>query len=334
MSDTAPSRPLVVVLGASGFIGTAVTREFLARPVRLRLVSRRPVPLPPGGVAEVQPLHRDLTEPGAVAAAVAGADVVIHLLAYIKGLSTWRVREGDHAAERVNVGLMHDLIEAVRGQRRGTPPVVVFAGALSQVGTAGGAAVTGEETDEPASEYDRQKLAAERALADATAAGLVRGITLRLPSVCGQGTGPSTLEHGMVGAMMRRAFAGEPLTMWHDGTVARDLVCVDDVARAFAAAVDHADALAGRHWLIGSGQRTTVGELFRAIAEVVARHTGKPPVPVTQVRHRAAAPADLVDFVVGSSAFSRVTGWSPQIPLATALDRAAAARARLSPEQR
>jgi len=329
-----PPRPLVVVLGASGFVGTAVVREFVKRPVRLRLVARREIAVP-DGLAEVETRSSDLTAPGEIAAAVAGADVVIHLLAYIKGPATWRVAEGDTGAERVNVGLMNDLIDALRvAERRQQPPVVVFAGAVSQVGKAAGARVDGREHDEPASEYDRQKLIAERALAAATADGVVRGSTLRLPTVYGQGTDRCSLERGVVAAMMRRAFLGEPLTMWHDGTVARDLVCVDDVARAFVAAVDHADALAGRHWLIGSGQPTLVGDLFADIANVVSAHTGRPPVPVVQRQPDQADASDLVDFVVGSSAFGDVTGWSPQVSLHEALRRAAAARAELTPAER
>lgn len=326
--ENSTTRPLVVVLGASGFVGTAVTRELVERPIRLRLVARRDIAVPAGGLAEVEACSRDLTAPGELAAAVADADVVIHLVAHIKGASTWRVTEDDAAAERVNLGLMHDLLAAFRAaRRRQPPPVVVFAGAMSQVGKQSGGLVDGSEQDEPATEYDRQKLAAELALRAATAEGLVRGITLRLATVYGQGAGPCALERGVVAAMMRRAFAGQPLTMWHDGTVARDLVCVDDVARAFVAAVDHADALAGRHWLIGTGQSTLVGDLFSTIAEVVSAHTGLPPVPVVQVRPENAEAGDLLDFVVGSSAFADLTGWSPRVSLREALSRAAAAMA-------
>jgi dTDP-4-keto-6-deoxyhexose 4-ketoreductase len=126
-------KPLVVVLGASGFLGTAVTRQLLARPIRLRLVARRPIEVPAGSLADVEIRSADLAEPGAVADAVEGADAVIHLVAHIDGPSTWRVEEGDPVAERVNLGLVHDLVDAFRG-RQGPPPVVVFSGSMSQVG--------------------------------------------------------------------------------------------------------------------------------------------------------------------------------------------------------
>jgi dTDP-4-keto-6-deoxyhexose 4-ketoreductase len=301
-----------------------VVRELAARPVRLRLVARRE-PTVPDGPADVEHHAADLTEPGTMAAAVAGADAVVHLLAHIKGASHWRVTEGDTGAERVNVGLVHDLVDELRG--RPVRPAVVFAGAVSEVGWAAGERVSGDETDRPASEYDRHKLTAERALLAAHREGVLRAVPLRLPTVYGRGTDPSAPERGVVAAMMRRALAGEPLTMWNDGTVARDLLCVDDVARAFTAALDHTDALAGRHWLLGSGIAVGVGELFARIAAAVAEVTGRPAVPVRRVLPEHADPADELGFVVGSTAFGQVTGWAPRIGLDQGLHAAAAFRA-------
>ncbi|GAA4024792.1 hypothetical protein GCM10022247_56520 [Allokutzneria multivorans] len=314
------SSPLVVVLGASGFVGTALTRQFAGRDVRLRLVSRRRIVAPTGCRAEVETLASDLTQSGAVAEAVAGADVVIHLAAHIAGSSTWRVAEGDTSAKRVNLGVMHEVISALSGRR--TPPVVVFAGSISQLGEPSGL-ITGGELDSPVTEYDRHKLAAERALNEATADGLVRGVTLRLPTLYGQGIGPSSLERGVLAAMMRRAFSGQPLTMWHDGSVARDLLCVDDAARAFVAALDHADALAGRAWLIGTCVATPMGSAFHSVASLVASVTGEPAVPVVQVEPEHAVTTDLLDFVVGTKEFGNVTGWAPRVELSSALRGAA-----------
>ncbi|MEU4806650.1 NAD-dependent epimerase/dehydratase [Actinosynnema sp. NPDC023587] len=316
------TRPLVVVLGASGFLGTAIAAELAGHPVRLRLVARRPVVGPAG--AEVRRV--DLTGPGAVAEAVAGADVVVNLVAHIEGASTWRVDEGDTAAERVNVGVARDLVDALRARRGAPPPVVLFAGSLSQVGRSTGP-LSGTEEDRPVTAYDRQKTTVERMLFEAGGAGVLRGIVLRLGTVYGRGSVPPELEHGVVSGMARRALAGQPLTVWGDGLVRRDLVCVEDVARAFAAALGHADALAGRHWLIGTGEPVAVVDLFSMIAEAVAERTGAPAVPVERVESAHAGDSDAVDFVVGTSAFADVTGWRPRVGLRAGLAGAVAALA-------
>ncbi|WP_165984139.1 NAD(P)-dependent oxidoreductase [Streptomyces sp. YIM 98790] len=319
----AVTSPLVVLLGATGFIGSAVLRELARHPLRVRAVARRPAVVPADARADITVHTADLTEPGAMAAAVEGADTVIHAVAYIAEDTTWRIAEGDTAAERVNVGLVRDLV-AVLSERDGArrPVGVLFTGAASQVGWSDKEVLDGTEPDRPLGEYDRQKLAAERALLAADAAGVLRGASVRLPTVFGYGTGATVRDKGVVAAMVRRALAGDPLTMWHDGTVRRDLLYIEDTARAVVTAAMRLPGLAGRHWLLGTGVGSPLGEVFTAIARLVARHTGKPPVPVISVPPPGRAEAgDFHSLVIDSSAFRSATGWRPRVPLDEALLR-------------
>ncbi|MFC4374187.1 NAD-dependent epimerase/dehydratase family protein [Nocardia halotolerans] len=311
--------PLVTVLGATGFVGSAVVRELAMRPIRLRAVARHPAPVPTGTTATIEVCEHDLTAPGAVTEVVADADIVVHCVAYIAGASTWRITEGDNAAERVNVGIAEELANALG--RRTTPTDVVFAGAVSQVGGSAPETVDGTEQDNPSGEYDRQKLRAERLLLEATTAGPHRATSIRLPTVFGSSARSTARDKGVVSMMIRRALAGEPLTMWHDGTVRRDVVFVDDIARALVAATDHTGKLAGRAWVLGSGRGIPLGELFGTIADLVAERTGVR-VPVVSVPPPAHVEAgDLHSVTVDSTAFRAITGWQPTVELETALRR-------------
>ncbi|RZQ61304.1 SDR family epimerase/dehydratase [Amycolatopsis suaedae] len=316
----------MTVLGSSGLLGTAITRMLASQPVRLRLVGRRETTVPRSCEADVEVRTLDLATPGAVAEAVTGADTVFHLVAHISGASTWRVSSGDPVAERVNTGLVHDLVDAIRTERRATAPIVLFAGSMSQAGRVSKARIDGSEPDRPLTTYDKQKLEAEKAILNAHAEGLIRGSSLRLATLYTQGSDSPSLDRGVVAGMMRRAFAGQPLTMWHDGTVKRDLICVDDVASAFITAYQQIDVTAGRPWLIGSGQATSVAELFGMISKTVATRTGDAPVPVTSVEPAEhSMPTDLLDFVLDPSAFQSSTGWTARVPLLEGLDRLAGA---------
>jgi len=298
----AVKRPLVVLLGATGFVGSAVLRELAVRDVRVRAVSRGAASVPEDARAEIEVHTADLTEPGRLAQAIAGADVVIHTIAYIAGSTTWRINEGDSAAERVNVGLVRDLV------------------AVSQVGPTDKEVLDGSEPDWPQGEYDRQKLAAERVLLDAHAERILRAVSIRLPTVFGYGPRSTARDKGVVSTMVRRALAGEPITMWHDGTVRRDLLYVEDVARALVAAVDHVDALAGRPWLLGSGRGLPLGEVFTTVASLVAERTGKPPVRVVSVPPpEHAEPGDFHNITIDATPFRSVSGWRPKVPLTDAL---------------
>lgn len=327
--DTNAAKPLITVLGSSGLVGTAITRELAQRPVRLRLVGRRPTAVPANPRAEVEVRTIDLAAPGSVAEAIDGSDVVIHLVAHISGESTWRVSSNDPVAERINLGLVHDLVDAVRARKPKTPPVVLLAGSMSQAGKTTKARIDGSEPDEPLTTYDRQKLDAERAILAATEEGVIRGSTLRLATLYTRGTDSPSLDRGVVSGMMRKAFAEQPLTMWHDGTVTRDLVCVDDVARAFVTALDQPEHTTGRAWLVGTGQAVSIASLFKMIAKTVATHTGREPVPVTSVPPAVhSMPTDGLDFVLDPTAFQQATGWAPQVSLIEGLDSLAAVMAR------
>ncbi|MFI9154606.1 NAD-dependent epimerase/dehydratase family protein [Streptomyces sp. NPDC053367] len=312
----------ITVLGASGFVGSAVVAELARRPVRLRAVSRRPAPLPDGATARIQTRITDLTEPGAVARVVAGADAVVHTVLNDGG---WRAAADDPRAAEVNIGVMRDLIAALADRPAGTPPpVVVYAGAASQIGVPPEHPIDGSEPDHPETDYDRQKLEAERLLAKASADGTVRGVLLRLPTVFGYA--PGGADRGVVSFMARRALAGEEIRMWHDGSVRRDLVHVDDIARAVAAGLDHADRLTGRTWPLGAGRGDRLGDVFTALARYAAEHTGGAPVPVVQTPAPEHAPVtDFRDVTVDASAFTAVTGWRPRTGLAEGLRHTVAA---------
>ncbi|MER5852911.1 NAD-dependent epimerase/dehydratase [Streptomyces sp. NPDC002012] len=299
----ASHRPLVVVLGASGYIGSAVVRELSRRRIRLRAVARGPFAVPAGGRAATEVVRADLTEEGAVADAVRGADAVIHLVAHMTGRGSWRSASSDPRAERVNVGLVRDVIAQCAVAPGGGPPPTLLLASTNQVADGG----------PQRSAYARQRAAAERHLLDATARGAVRGVALRLPTTVGS-------EAGVAPAMAGRALSGEALTMWHDGTVRREFLDVSDAARAFAVALDHAAALDGRACAVG-GHVVALGDLFRAIADRAALHTGRPPVPVLSVEPPDyAETGDFRDLDIDSSVFRDVTGWRPEVPLHRAVD--------------
>ncbi|WP_020497297.1 NAD-dependent epimerase/dehydratase family protein [Sciscionella marina] len=321
MSDVVPDHnaesalPLVVVLGASGFLGAGVLTACIPLPVRLRAVTRSA--RPSGRSQRPEWRVADLTNPRQLAEAVRDADVVLNLA----GITT---RAAEIDAERINHGMVLELIDLFSRTRRA--PLIVQAGTGSQVGTAGIGRIDGTEPDAPDNAYDAQKLAAEQALEKAHRAGHVRAIALRLATVFGPGPVPSATDRGVVTTMIRKAIAGESLPMWGDGTVTRDLLFVEDAARAFVCAMRYGDHLAGEHYLVGSGMGTPLAELFGSIAKLVAAKSGGSPVSLSSVDiPDTAAASDLIGVEYDCTAFRHATGWHPRVGLLAGLDRTIAA---------
>lgn len=316
------ARPLVAVLGASGCIGSVLTGLLAARPVQVRAVSRRPAPVPGRGLAALEYRTADLTDPREIRSAVRGADVVVQLLARTDGLANGAC---DNGQAGLNSAVMCGVLEALgarsRRSRRLRPPAVIYAGSITQVGVPPRLLLDGTEVDEPDTAFQRDKHAAECALLQASAGEIVRGVSVRLPTVYGHNPVTGRFDSGVVATLIGRASAGEALTMWHDGSVKRDFLHVQDAAAALLAALDHVDALTGRHWLVGTGVGTRLGDAFRAVAEMVARRTATAPVPVVSVPPpRLLSAVELTSAVVNPSAFRDQTGWAAQVPLRVGLE--------------
>jgi UDP-glucose 4-epimerase len=71
-------------------------------------------------------------------------------------------------------------------------------------------------------------------------------------------------EAGVVAIFAQRLLAAEPVTVFGDGDQTRDFVFVDDVVDAFVRAASRGGGLVCN---IGTGQETSVNELYRTMAE-------------------------------------------------------------------
>jgi NADH dehydrogenase len=87
--DDALRDKLVVLIGGSGFFGTHLAQELLARGARLRVASRRPERAfrikPLGNLGQAQFARVDVTRPETVAPVLVGADAVVNLVGAFSG---------------------------------------------------------------------------------------------------------------------------------------------------------------------------------------------------------------------------------------------------------
>ncbi|MEN0083808.1 MAG: NAD-dependent epimerase/dehydratase family protein [Leifsonia sp.] len=126
----------------------------------------------------------------------------------------------------------------------------------------------------PTSVYGATKLAQENILAAWTGSRDAGLTVLRLQNVYGPGQSLINSYTGIVSLFSQLAEKGETIPVYEDGQIVRDFVYIDDIASAFAAAID---AGIDGTFDIGSGVATTILDLAREIA----RYHGAPEPVVT-----------------------------------------------------
>jgi UDP-glucose 4-epimerase len=258
-----------LVTGGAGFVGSHLVDRLLADGHTVCVVDD----LSTGSTSNVSPdapFHRvDICDAAALRAVVVRfkPEVVFHAAAQTDVRRS--VREPDFDA-RVNVlGSLNVLRAAIAdggGARR-----IVYASSAAVYGNPARVPVTEADPTRPISAYGASKLAFEHYLSAYAARGLIEYAALRYANVYGPRQG-STGEAGVVSIFTRQMLAGEPVTIFGDGTKTRDYVYVGDVVEATVrAAAGPSEVVANVGW----GREVSDLELFRAVA-AAAGYTRKP----------------------------------------------------------
>ena len=297
----------ILVTGGAGFIGCHLVRALLARGDHVRVLDSlidqvhgegSPQRLPDG--AEL--VRGDVRDPAIVRAALAGVDKLVHLAAEVGvGQSMYAIDRYvsvndhgtavlfqaliEHPVQRVVVassmsiygeGLYRNaegtpVEDAVRGGGPGWDPVDGQRRALHPVAT--------PEWKRPslASVYALTKYTQERLTLTVAPAYGMQGVALRLFNVYGPGQALSNPYTGVLAIFAARLLNGQRPMVFEDGAQRRDFVHVDDVARAFLAALDRHEAIGGV-FNVGSGQDVSVAEVAARLARAMGRERLSPEI--------------------------------------------------------
>lgn len=298
-----------LILGGGGFLGSHLADALLAQGHAVRIFDRPNLQRYRRFEAHeaVEWLEGDFVNPSHLVVAVAGCNVVYHLV------STTLPRSSNenpaYDVETNVVGTLH-LLDAARanGIRR-----VIF---VSSGGTVYGVPKTLPIQElhptDPICSYGIAKLAIEKYLALYKRLHGLDYCVLRLSNPFGERQRISAAQ-GAVTAFLHKALHDEAIEIWGDGSVVRDYFYVSDAVSALVKAMTCDEE--ERIFNIGSGMGLSLNEILAAIEELLGR-------PV----HRTYLPPRAFDVPVNVLDVSRATqylGWRPEIPFAEGLARMA-----------
>lgn len=256
---------IVLVTGASGFLGRAVASALVDAGHEVRTLQRRPSDVP--GATD---LLGSVTDAALVARGMDGADGVVHLAAKVS-------LAGDPADfRRINVDGTRIVLDAAA--RAGVPRFVqVSSPSVAHAGSA--LAGVGADPADPAhahGEYARTKAEAEL-LALGRDGDDLHVIAIRPHLVWGPGD-PQLVER-----IVDRARRGR-LPLLNGGTALIDSTYIDNAASGIVAALVHADRVHGRAFVLTNGEPRPVGELMAGICRAAGVRPPRWSVPAGVAR--------------------------------------------------
>jgi len=302
--------PKVLITGAAGTIGQAVSRRLLDDPAwEVRASDQRPVPEWLAAGAEVH--TGDLRDRAEALRATEGCDHVIHLAAIVGGIANFH--QLPYTLTDVNSSLYNGVIGAAveAGVERFTyvSSSMVFENA--QVFPTPESYLP--ECPVPTSAYGFSKLAGEHWV---RAAGDEHGLpfTICRPfNAYGPGEMPED-EPGIAHAvpdLIRKCLAlssdEEPLPIFGDGTHTRTLTHVDDIADGIVTAMASPEGL-NEDFNISAGRELTVAQ----IAEIIWNACGRDPAKFS-LETGPSFDVDVVRRWPDVSKAEKVLGWKARI---------------------
>jgi farnesol dehydrogenase len=249
---------LVLVTGASGYLGRRVAAALAARGDHVRAMKRhgKELEFPAELRDRVEIAEGDMLEPMTLDAALRGATHVVHCAALVK---VWE-KDGT-LFDRVNVEGFAALLR--RAQQAGVGKFVYMSSFMALGPTDG--AVAGEdrpypEEHRPRAPYERTKFIAEALARQYVRTGLPL-VTLYPGVIYGPG---AMTEGNLLGGILERYFTGRLPGLAGGGKKLWSFAFVDDVTAGILAALDRAPG--GGRFLL-AGENRSLREVFGLVTK-------------------------------------------------------------------
>ncbi len=294
----------VLVTGANGFIGRALSRELLRRGRRVRAAVRREAELPDGCASRVV---GDIGPDTDWREALEGIDAVAHLAARVH-VERESAADPLAAFRRTNVA---GTLQLARSAAAAGIERFIFLSSVKVLGEgAPDKTFTDSSPPDPRDPYSVSKREAETDLLELAGRTSLGVVIIRPPLVYGPGVG------GNFRSLLRLIDRGVPLPIAGIAN-RRSLLYVGNLVDAVDLCLCH-DAAAGQTYLIRDGQDLSSAELVRRLAAALGRRAPLFRVPEAALRlaarclgRKADAARLLGSLTVDDRRFRRRLEWTP-----------------------
>ncbi len=271
-----------------------------------------------GNSGRLQVTVGDVRDTRQVEKAVAHANEIYHFAAQVA--VTTSVVDPRHDFE-VNLGGTFNVMDAAR--RAGNRPFILFTSTNKVYGelglgtpvirgkryiTPGREGVSEAQALDFHSPYGCSKGAADQYVRDFGRIYDIPTVVFRMSCVAGPRQF-GTEDQGWVAHFVYSALQEKAVVIYGDGRQVRDVLCVDDLVRAFDAARQNIETTRAEVYNIGGGPQNSVSLL--ELMDEIALLTGRPMEFVLDERRVG----DQLVYITDNAKIQRDTGWKPEIGL-------------------
>ena len=303
----------VLVTGAAGLIGSAVTRLLVARGYRVVACDDFSIGTWRDGHDELVWEQLDVTDAAfPLRLAGHGVEAVVHCAAHPGGRSL------QEPSDNVRVNALGSMRVFEWCARVGIP--VVYLSSSAVYGEQPPAPITETAALRPGTVYGICKVACEHFLRVLGAGAGLQWTVLRLFATYGAGHRPS-VHQGIVNVMLTQLLAGHTVVVRGSLDRRRDLVYVDDAARAIVDCLVN-PSTRGRIVNVGTGVPMTVRDVLIELCRTLGRRLND--LAITEAEPTVGDP----QYSVADIGQLTRLGWAPQVSFRVGVERLVRERRR------
>ena len=301
----------VLVTGGAGFIGSHLVDALIQEGCQVRVLDnlingKRENLIQHKDKSYFQFMLGDITIPSDVEKAINGIDVVFHL-------ACLGVRHSiKHPFENHRVNAEGTLLVLQESYKAGIKKFI-YCSSSEVYGTADYVPMPESHPTHPNTVYGASKLAGE-----AYSRAYHKTYGLKTVIIRPFNTyGPRSHHEGDAGEMIPkaivRALSRQPILIFGDGSQTRDYSYVTDIARGIIEASKNEETT-GHTFNIGSNGEVSINQIAGMILKMIGTHSSK-------IKYLKNRPGDVLRLHADSSAFNKITNWSPRVSIEDGLSK-------------
>ena len=296
-----------LVLGGAGFIGSNLVDALVSKGHMVRVFDLSNVSI--GNLEHIadriELLHGDFKNRNDICKALEDIDVIVHLV-----YTTLPSLSNDNPAYDIDTNVVASINLLEQAVRKGIKKVIFASSGGTVYGIPQTLPIPETHQTNPICSYGISKLAIEKYLSLFSHLYGLKYTILRIANPYGERQRTDNVQ-GSIAVFLGKALSNRIITIWGDGSVARDFIYIADVVSSFVRVIE--TEVDSPVYNIASGQAYTLKDILSITGQVTGR--------TLKVKFTASRKFDVPVNCLDISLAKKELNWKPQVSLEEGISR-------------